>query len=309
MSMKIYKYLPKDVLSLVFSREGFCSIKFSMPKDYNDPYELFLGVDLNVPTGFLATYREIINELPQYPTTCFSKSPVVAPMWAHYANNHSGFVLEFDAERIKDGIDGAVIRDIEYREEADERITEYLGKAAVARKPRHAVWLQNAVVSGAYFSKYTCWSYEQECRLVVPPKAIELVGESMILFAPLEFVTSIIAGSKASAVEKDASKAVADEYGLAWYEGVIGKSVATPFLVDNDRGVFVFNGQGISTAESICDSCREPIAQGCQQCVWCRITEEDEREAARGNPFRVLDHYGLLDGYMETVSKIERSRK
>ena len=89
MTGKVYKYFSKDVLDLVFAREGYCGLKCSLPKDYNDPFELFLGVDLTVPTNLLATYREVVNEVPQFPTTCFSKSPVVSPMWAHYGHNHS----------------------------------------------------------------------------------------------------------------------------------------------------------------------------------------------------------------------------
>lgn len=46
---KIYKYFSYDVLDLVFAREGFCGVKCSLPKDYNDPYELFLGMDLSIP--------------------------------------------------------------------------------------------------------------------------------------------------------------------------------------------------------------------------------------------------------------------
>ncbi|WP_375280062.1 hypothetical protein [Pseudooctadecabacter sp.] len=47
---KVYKYFSHEVFDLVFDREGFCGLKFSFPKDYNDPYELFLALDLSVPT-------------------------------------------------------------------------------------------------------------------------------------------------------------------------------------------------------------------------------------------------------------------
>jgi hypothetical protein len=101
MPRSLYKYSPPGVLDLMFDRDGFCGIKCSYPKDYNDPYELFLSVDLKGSSDTLATYREVIRELPQYPTTCFSKAPTSSPMWAHYANNHTGFVFEFDAAAIK----------------------------------------------------------------------------------------------------------------------------------------------------------------------------------------------------------------
>jgi hypothetical protein len=45
MGRKIYKYMGSDVLPLAFDEEGSVSIKFSFPKDYNDPFELFLSID------------------------------------------------------------------------------------------------------------------------------------------------------------------------------------------------------------------------------------------------------------------------
>lgn len=135
MGNKIYKYFSHNVLDLVFSREGHCGIKCSLPKDYNDPFELFLGADLNVGPEGLATYRELIYELPQYASTCLSKSPVVAPMWAHYAQNHSGFVIEFDVEAIKEAFPDLAIKDVSYRDEPDDSIATSLARAAVTKKP------------------------------------------------------------------------------------------------------------------------------------------------------------------------------
>ncbi len=45
MSKKLYKYVGPDILDVAFSKDGFCGFKFSYPKDYNDPYELFLTID------------------------------------------------------------------------------------------------------------------------------------------------------------------------------------------------------------------------------------------------------------------------
>jgi Protein of unknown function (DUF2971) len=124
----------------------------------------------------LATYRELIYELPQYPTTCFSKSPVVPPMWAHYAQNHSGFVLEFDVDAIKEAFPDIGINDVNYRNEPNESIAANIARAAGTKKPRHAVWLQQTVTYHAYFSKYSMWSYEQECRLVTDMESVEAVA-------------------------------------------------------------------------------------------------------------------------------------
>lgn len=309
MARKIYKYFSGGMLDLIFQREGFCGIKCSYPKDYNDPYELFLGVDLNVGPEVLATYREIIYELPQYPTTCFSRSPIVAPMWAHYAQNHSGFVVEFDAECLSKAFDGVAIRDVNYREEPADDIAANLQRAAVTKKPRHAVWLQQAVLYHAYFSKYTMWSYEQECRLVDDGGHVENIGGNNILFVPEDCISSLIVGSKFPKENVEYSKKLANNHEINWFRANIGKSLALPFFTDESGDAFVFSGEEIVEAQAICDACAEPFEGEGERCPWCSITEDHELEAALGNPLRVLDRIGGLEDYFESVRRIQESTR
>lgn len=307
---KIYKYFPAGVFNLVFARDELCGLKCSLPQDYNDPYELLLGVDLDVPADILAEYKEIVQELPQLPTTCFSKSPVVVPMWAHYAANHSGFVLEFAVEELKKNFEQALLGDIEYKDKADPEISKRLYQYAGTRKPRHAVFVQQIAFSEAYFSKQTAWQYENECRLVLEDiNRIESVNGSMILYIPLECATSIIVGKNAPKELVRASKEFANDNGLNWFELRIGRSQLTPYLNSEVGRVFQFNGEAIVAADEICESCGEPIAVEKEQCAWCSITESDEWNAAASNPFRMLDHAGLLAEYLENVRNIGRRRK
>lgn len=306
MNPKAYKYFSYDVIDLVFSKEGLCGVKCSFPKDYNDPYELFLGVDLDVPTECLATYRDIVQELPQKPTTCFSQSPIVSPMWAHYAQDHSGFVLEFDIKKLSDAFEEVVIRDVEYKDEPDPVLADLLGKATFAMKPRHAVWLQQAVLKQAYFSKYSAWSYEQECRLVDVEGCTEDVAGNLILYVPSHCITSIVVGNKFPSGKVERSKEIAEAHGLNWYQLGIGKSYPLPYLITGEELTYVFDGVQIIEAENLCSACSEPTLQSNDLCPWCSITEAHAVQAAKGNPFRILDHYGQLDEYMEFVKKIER---
>jgi hypothetical protein len=71
--MKLYKYSPPDVFTKMFRRKGFVGLKCDLPKNYNDPFELFLSLDANVED--IAYYMEILGEIPQMPTSCFSKRP------------------------------------------------------------------------------------------------------------------------------------------------------------------------------------------------------------------------------------------
>lgn len=306
---KIYKYFSASVLNLVFQNEGYCSIKCSYPKDYNDPYELFLGVDLRVDSDMLAAYSEIIQELPQHPTSCFSRSPVVTPMWAHYANNHSGFVVEFDVASLEAKFDKMIIKDITYRDAPDPGIAEQLMMAAGTKKPRHAYFLQQKVLSTAYFSKDISWSYEQECRLLEQEGRCEDVCGNLILHIPTECCSAIIVGKNADKELIEETKAAADAGGMIWYHEMIGRSLGQPFLIRSDESRAVFDGSQIIVAPKTCESCAEPIEPSREHCPWCSITEDQMLRAAHGNPLRMLDRYGLLEGYYEDVSRIGRSLK
>jgi hypothetical protein len=87
-------------LDVAFEKEDYCGFKFSFPKDYNDPYELFLTINFEDDPEVIAFYNEIVREIHQLPTTCFSNSPIVTPMWAHYAHNSKGFVIEIDEDKL-----------------------------------------------------------------------------------------------------------------------------------------------------------------------------------------------------------------
>ncbi|UWQ94572.1 DUF2971 domain-containing protein [Rhodobacteraceae bacterium M385] len=307
--MKIYKYFSSDVMDLVFQRDDYCGVKCSLPKDYNDPYELFLGVDLDVTTESLATYQDIVQELPQFPTTCFSKSPNVAPMWAHYAQNHSGFVLEFDASTLQETFEEIEICDVDYKAGPNPSLASSLERVAATKKPRHAVWLRQQVLTEAYFSKYQDWSYEQECRLVDRNQYVEDVAGNDILFIPTDCVTAMIVGSKIPEDKKAISIELCQENDIDWYQLSIGKSLALPYMRSTGESVFIFEKGEVTEALGICESCSEPIPSGGDLCVWCSITESHADDAARGNPFRILDHYGQLESYFEGVRNIERKRR
>lgn len=307
--LRIYKYFSNATMDLVFQRDGLCGVKCSLPKDYNDPYELFLGVDLTVPTESLATYREIVQELPHFPTTCFSNSPIVAPMWAHYAQNHSGFVLEFNIESLRDHFEEIEIRDVEYKAAPDPALATSLERAAVTKKPRHAVWLRQAVLAEAYFSKYQDWSYEQECRLVDRNHYVENVAGNDILFIPIRCVTAMLIGRNFPEDQVSHSKELAAKQGVDWYQMGIGKSLPVPYMKSADHSTYVFENGEITEANGICGNCSEPLLNGGKLCAWCSITEAHKKHAARGNPFRLLDQYGLLEDYFESVRNIERKRQ
>lgn len=85
----------------------------NLPKNYNDPFELFLSVNVkDADVEDIAYYLEILGEIPQMPTSCFSKRPDVVPMWAHYGRNHAGYAIEIEEAALAGAVSLGYIENI-----------------------------------------------------------------------------------------------------------------------------------------------------------------------------------------------------
>jgi hypothetical protein len=308
MGNKLYKYAGPTTLEPMLTGDK-CSMKCSYPKDFNDPYELFLTIDYNQPPEVLAFYNETIGRLPQFPTTCFSKSPAVIPMWAHYAQNHQGFVVEIDEEKLSEAFPDIGFGNIEYRDETNEDLTNLLGHAHMTCKPRHTYWLQNAVFEAAYFTKSTCWSYELERRVIAKSKDVIEISGLMLLQAPIDCVTALIAGPKSSPDFLEKITLIAKEIGCPIYEMKIGRSDASPYFLDSEQRSFLFQDGEISECASHCKGCKEPTKVGNDTCPWCAIQAIHIRDAEERNPMRILDRFGMLADYYENANRIRDGLK
>lgn len=299
----IFKYVSEGNLSHVLTRDGHVGIKCSFPQDYNDPYELFLGIDVDQGSELLATYSEVVQEIPSQLTTCFSKSPVVAPMWAHYADNHKGFVIGFDVALFQEAFPDLLVREISYRESPDESLVRFAEMAAYRKKPRDAMFLRQAVRYHSYFSKYQEWSYEQEVRAVNFEGYVEDVHGHNILYVPHQCVAVVIAGAKSTDKIKTALKEAATELGAEFYDERIGRSFPTPYLVAGNGTASVFVNGEIAAPEGTCEECFEPLKSSPRRCAWCSINDSERMVAATNNPLRMLHNHGILDDYMSTFPK------
>lgn len=304
---KIYKYFSADVIKKVFPDDDFCNLKCSFPKDYNDPYELFLGLKRDLKPEYLAFYNEIVHELPQFPTTCFSKSPISSPMWAHYANNHSGFAIEFELEKLQQYFEGCPIWDVSYRKEPHPNLSDILVKAAGTLKPRHVQDLRKYTFVEAYFSKYEEWSYENEIRFVDTVNMTKKIEGNDILRVPLECVTKILVGPRAKEDFIVSSLRVAERIKIDWLKQIVGKSNPRPYFIDFEKRSFHFNNNQLRLTEHLCQSCSEPLLIEDKLCPWCKVTDWHEEDAARNNPFRLLESAGLLEEYLKGYNEIKKN--
>jgi hypothetical protein len=126
---------------------------------------------------------------------------------------------------------------------------------------------------------------------------------------PSECVTALIAGNNIPANDLQKSKDLAASNKLAWFQSNIGKSLALPFLRDENGEVFAFDGSAIIEVSRVCEDCKETFEGESDLCPWCSITEAHEYEAAIGNPFRMLERTGGLDDYFAVVNDIQKDAK
>lgn len=296
-----------NVLSMALSKKGFCNFKCTYPKDFNDPYELFLTIDFQQDPELLATYKDTIGEIPQYPTTCFSKSPGVIPMWAHYAHNHTGVVIEVNESILSQKLPDIGFGDIDYRDAPDEDLLHMLKRACHIGKPRYHFLLQQGVQSTAYYTKHTCWSYEEERRLVAGDKLVNVKDGIMLLEVPVECISSLIVGNSSNEKTKSMVQVLANEIGADFYEMKIGKTNSIPFYINSDNNTYHYDSGSITECANACKSCGEPLLVEADLCSWCTITEHHEDIAARRNPLRMFQEMGQLEQYYKDMSAIGRN--
>lgn len=309
MSKHVYKYVGASYVGAVFELRNYVTLKCSYPKDFNDPYELFLTVDFREKPGALAFYKEVVGELPQLPVTCFSSAPHVIPMWAHYAENLSGVVIELNQEALEASFPDSRVGDIDYRSGPDPSLTEMLYRAYVIGKWRYLYLLRQGVFSSAYYSKAKGWSYEKERRLLLKREFLRSNTDALMLVdVPRDCVSAIICGPRASSATVSAAREKSQLLRSNWYQMKIGRSSAEPYFVDADGLIHIYRRGKITPAKHICDSCEEPIASGRVICSWCQIEESHEVDAAERNTFRILAHYGKLEQYISDMDDITFGR-
>lgn len=302
----LYKYIGPATLDQLFDKPEHFTVKCSLPKNFNDPYELFLTLNFQEDPDALAFYADIVGELPQVLTTCFSRSPAVVPMWAHYAQNLEGFAIEVDEEGLSKAFPESNFGDVDYMDAPRKELSDRLHQALMTLKPRHVHFLRRAVFSSSYYTKTTCWSYENERRMVVNEAEVRDVDGMSLLDVPVSCLKGMIAGPRASIELQEKLRAKAVQIGCNFFQLNIGRSSATPYFISNDGQCYVFDGGGLKLADNSCCKCNEPIDLDINECSWCQITDAHRLDAARRNPYRMLSHYGLLDSYIEGVVAIDR---
>ena len=189
-----YKYLPFNEGSLRIITDG--TIKFTAPSELNDPFDCAPDVDTSNIADYVNTRSDLLkkvgNSLKLSPAQLIEEKPTMIRrlemaaehgafgqqasdkvgicsltrdplnllMWAHYAQNHTGFVIEFDIP--------VVVTDVD--KPCADRLLEWLIPQEVEYQVSKPVVNffddKDVMIKKQFLIKGEDWEYEQEERVI-----------------------------------------------------------------------------------------------------------------------------------------------
>lgn len=295
--MILFKYLSPEAVTKVLGTPKIVSLRFNLPSNYNDPYELFLAPDEPLDsTEEKAYYEFFVREMPQAPVTCFSRRPESVVMWAHYCREATGICLAVCEEKLVNQFDVAYIHDIDYSNEPSNIPSGVIRYAAATQKNRHTQRVLELANRAAYFSKRSDWDYEQERRLVVPNDSVENVNGILLANLPSECVTSVIIGPNTSSELFGICEAWSSQSNVNLLRMHYSKRRFEPYFTSANETLYWVEGE-FKTIPYTCFECGEPIdAEQGDLCELCQVTDADRSNAAIGNQFVMCLKLGLTPG-------------
>lgn len=96
----LFKFYDTNLLSIASLHENYFWL--SNPKEFNDPFDCNINlIEFEDLENFPESTSIKRNNVSNIGVTCFTEEINEPLMWAHYANNYYGFVLELDSEHIR----------------------------------------------------------------------------------------------------------------------------------------------------------------------------------------------------------------
>lgn len=279
----IFKYVSPDAVTKVFEDVNQLSVRFGLPRTYNDPYELFLEPDPPLKgEEERAFYDYFLGRVVEAPVACFSRRPDSVVMWAHYGKEAAGICLGFDEDAFINELPIAYVGDIEYAN-APATISAATVKCAYTTgKRRHSLRLIEIAHRAAYFRKRIDWQYETERRIVVTPDAVENRNGVLLGRLTPKALRHIIVGPRVAPSVRELCAARAKEWGVSIIELRIGSRTFAPFFTGPEIGAVTWAGAEFQKVANVCGDCGEPAdLSESGKCQWCNITKEAKDSAPR----------------------------
>jgi hypothetical protein len=296
--MLLFKYVSPDATAKVFERASELSIRFGLPKTYNDPYELFLEPDPPLEDEEQrAFYNYFLGEVVEAPVACFSKRPDSVVMWAHYGREGAGICLAFDEDALVDQFPIAYVGDITYSDGPAKVSSGIVEHAFTTGKGRHTLRLLEIGHRAAYFMKRSDWQYEAERRVVVTPDALEDRTGVLLGKVSPEALRYIILEPKADPAVKKLCQERSREWGVPLIELRIGSRTFAPFFTGADMPAGTWSGADFEKVADVCGECGEPAnLSESGKCQWCDIAKEAKDSAPRRSALTMYLSLGIRKG-------------
>lgn len=297
--MLIFKYLAPEGAEKVLEQNDRLSLKFGMPREYNDPYELFLQPSSPLGTEELRAFFEFFfGRVVQAPVSCFSMRPECVPMWAHYAKQGEGIVLGFDEDALAAHFSLAYFADVDYSDSPASVDAGMIEWAFTTGKRRHAIRLLAHAHRAAFFRKRLEWQYERERRLVVATDEVSESSGLLLAMVPSAVLRFVIVGPRTPPDLRARCAWFGTNLGIPLLEFVVGRRSYDPLFRRLDGSVLRWDGSDFLGIKNPCSSCSEPSddLDGAGQCEWCRIDDEVRRTAAKRSMLAATLYFGLDRG-------------
>ncbi|WP_310441530.1 DUF2971 domain-containing protein [Sulfurimonas sp.] len=170
--MSIYKYLSFENAKKIFENQ---TLRFSNPLSFNDPFELKPNISKLTDSSnhlVINTVSDLLNGSGQAQKfhdglvsnlsngigiLCLSAKKDNLLMWAHYAEEHRGIVIEFDQEH-----------EFFYKPKSSKKIGLLFGLEEVNYvDTRPSIESEEWLNKETFFTKGKHWYYEEEYRMVL----------------------------------------------------------------------------------------------------------------------------------------------
>lgn len=186
---KIFKYYSlsnnPDENSIKFNTLMDKKIYLANSKSMNDPFEgkafYYHNKKLTKFDVLKPHNGRLIDDFSKFHLlSSFTKNGInCMPMWAHYANNHQGYCVEYDTKHPYNQLLRSSLFPVQYTDERiditpimEQNIIEFLHAKEIAKeKKQKEIIIDNLslVWLGIYYSclKHSSWQYENEFRVII----------------------------------------------------------------------------------------------------------------------------------------------
>ncbi|MCD1656119.1 DUF2971 domain-containing protein [Treponema zuelzerae] len=155
--MKLYKYYSNyDFVEETITKN---TLYFSSVEKFNDPYESICNINYKNKTHTMIPNPKMFGNV-----CCFCQKPDNYLLWSHYADNHRGFCIEYEFDKIR--------LTKEKRYESLINSNKYVvGKVKYQKDALKCNKLPSMEYSdnlcNLFFHKFPMWKYENEVRIVL----------------------------------------------------------------------------------------------------------------------------------------------